>query len=70
MKIFHGSWNSPETVFHKMLWKKKFTLYPSLWILYDKKIVVHSKPFTKITGILLLIAKFAKSYSDSDAKKK
>ena len=30
MKVFHVSWNDPKTVFHKMLWKKNFTVYPSL----------------------------------------
>ena len=30
MKVFHVSWNEPETVFHEMLWKKNFTVYPSL----------------------------------------
>ena len=28
MKVFHVSWNVPETVFHEMLWKKSFTVYP------------------------------------------
>ena len=32
VKVFHESisWNDPETVFHKMPWKKNFTVYPSL----------------------------------------
>ena len=30
MKVFHVSWNAPETVFHEMLWKKRFTVYPCL----------------------------------------
>ena len=30
MKVFHISWNDPETVFHEMPWKKNFTIYPSL----------------------------------------
>ena len=30
MKLFHVSWNDPETVFHEMPWKKNFTVYPSL----------------------------------------
>ena len=30
MKVFHVSWNDPETVLHEMLWKKNFTVYPSL----------------------------------------
>ena len=30
MKVLHGSWNTTETVFHEMLWKKRFTVYPSL----------------------------------------
>ena len=30
MKVFHGSWNAPETVFHEMLWKKNSTMYPFL----------------------------------------
>ena len=30
MKVFHSSWNTPETVFHEMLWKKSFTVYTSL----------------------------------------
>ena len=30
MKVFHISWNDPETVFHEMPWKKNFTVYPSL----------------------------------------
>ena len=32
VKEFHESisWNAPETVFHEMLWKKSFTLYPFL----------------------------------------
>ena len=30
MKVFHVSWNDPETVFHEMLWKKNFSVYPSL----------------------------------------
>ena len=30
MKVIHVSWNDAETIFHEMLWKKKFTLYPSL----------------------------------------
>ena len=25
MKVFHGWWNAPETVFHEMHWKKNFT---------------------------------------------
>ena len=34
MKVFHVSWNYPETVFHEMPWKKNFTVYTSLnkWI--------------------------------------
>ena len=31
MKVFHASWNDPETVFHKMPWKKNFTEYPSFY---------------------------------------
>ena len=34
MKVFHVSWNAPETVSHEMLSKKNFTLYP-----YLKKII-------------------------------
>ena len=30
MKLFHVSWNDPETVFYEMPWKKNFTVYPSL----------------------------------------
>ena len=30
MKVFHVSWNAPEPVFHEMLWKKYFTVYPCL----------------------------------------
>ena len=30
MKVFHVSWNVPGTIFHEMLWKKNFTLYPCL----------------------------------------
>ena len=30
MKLFHVSWNDPETVFYEMPWKKNFTAYPSL----------------------------------------
>ena len=30
MKVFHVSWNDPETVLHEMPWKKNFTVYPSL----------------------------------------
>ena len=30
MKVFHVSWNDPETVFHEMPWKKNLTVYPSL----------------------------------------
>ena len=35
MKLFHVSWNDPETVFHEMPWKKNFTVYPSLNICYQ-----------------------------------
>ena len=31
VKVFHISWNDPETVFHEMFWKKNFTVYPSLY---------------------------------------
>ena len=27
-KVFHVSWNAPETVFHEILWKKSYTVYP------------------------------------------
>ena len=37
MKIFHGSWNAPETVFYEMLWKKNFTVYPSLTDFFKSK---------------------------------
>ena len=30
MKVSHVSWNVPETVFHEMLGKKSFTVYPCL----------------------------------------
>ena len=30
VKVVHGSWNGPETVFHEMLGKKNFTAYHSL----------------------------------------
>ena len=30
MKVFYVSWNDPKTVFHEILWKKNFTVYPSL----------------------------------------
>ena len=30
MKVFHVSWNVPETGFHEMLWKKNFKVYPCL----------------------------------------
>ena len=30
MKLFHASWNDSEIVFHEMLWKKNFAVYPSL----------------------------------------
>ena len=36
MKVFHVSWNDPETVFHEILWKKNFTVYPSLYKPYTK----------------------------------
>ena len=34
MKLFHLSWNDPETVFHEVPWKKNFTVYPSLNVIY------------------------------------
>ena len=37
MKVFHVSWNDPETVFHEMPWKKNFTVYPSLKRIRQKK---------------------------------
>ena len=30
MRVFHASWNGPETVFHEMPWKKSFSVYPYL----------------------------------------
>ena len=36
MKLFHVSWNDPETVFHEMPWKKNFTVYPSLYIAVNR----------------------------------
>ena len=27
MKVFHISWNDPETVFHEMPWKKNFSVF-------------------------------------------
>ena len=36
MKVFHISWNDPETVFNEILWKKNFTVYPSLYKPYTK----------------------------------
>ena len=30
VKVFHVSRNAPGTVFHEMLWKKSFTVYPCL----------------------------------------
>ena len=40
MKVFHISWNDPETVFHEMPWKKNFTVYPSLNMLFMQIIVI------------------------------
>ena len=76
VKVYYVSWNDPETVFHEMLWKKKFTVYPSL----KKKIVfcylfciqwiatVHSEPnqkskmelFAKIVNGWKLLPTFTK----------
>ena len=36
-KVFHVSWNDPETVFHEILWKKNFTAYLSLKNTYFEK---------------------------------
>ena len=30
MKVFYVSWNGPENIFHEILWKKSFTVYPCL----------------------------------------
>ena len=27
MKVFHGWWNAPKTVFHEMFWKKNFKVF-------------------------------------------
>ena len=40
MKVFHGSWNAPETVFHEMLWKKNSIVYPSLYSSYEKRLLI------------------------------
>ena len=34
MKVFYVSWNDLETVFHEMPWKKNFTVYPSLYVVF------------------------------------
>ena len=36
MKVSYVSWNDPETVFNEILWKKHFTVYPSLKGCFDK----------------------------------
>ena len=32
MKVFHISWNAPETVFHEMIWEKSFKAFKHFWI--------------------------------------
>ena len=38
MKVFHISWNAPETVFHEMLWKKSFLVYPCLYFSFQEQL--------------------------------
>ena len=42
MKVFYVSWNDPETAFHEMLWKKNFTVYPSLKGTSELTIIQHN----------------------------
>ena len=57
MKVFHVSWNDPETTFHEMLWKKKFTVYPSHddYVQTNKNRVTNEgdKPTSRETSLLL-----------------
>ena len=46
-KVFHVSWNDPETVFHEILWKKNFTVYPSLNRLTEQHLFYHSNSNSK-----------------------
>ena len=39
MKVYYVSWNDPETVFHEILWKENFTMYPSLYNLKNTETV-------------------------------
>ena len=41
MKLFHVSWNYPETAFHEMAWKKNFAVYPFLKKLWGNVKHVH-----------------------------
>ena len=36
MIVFHISWNAHETVFHEMLWKKSFPVYPRLYTFQEQ----------------------------------
>ena len=65
MKVFHVSWNHPETVFHEMPWKKDFTVYPSLyancillynyWYFWKRKICESFMRSVHVLNILLYI---------------
>ena len=61
MKVFHVLWNVPETVFHEMLWKKSFTVYPCLKIIMNCSFS-NQNIFTIIT-ILLGIGRKQISFS-------
>ena len=59
MKVFHVSWNDPETVFHEIIWKKNFTVYPSLKVGKNK-----SKFKNDDSIMVLLYLKCRKAYSE------
>ena len=77
MKGFYVSWNTLETVFHEILWKKNFAVYPSLRrnirVRWNKQIqksrrVTVRDPIKKVTTWVTLfeiIREFTKSISST-----
>ena len=70
MKVFHISWNDPETVFHEMPWMKNFRVYPPLkWLCKHMK-KVRSRANLVFQWIFVLNSVKRKFFHVSIVKKK
>ena len=70
LKVFHESisWfiNAPKTVFHEMLWKKSFTVYPSFMKFHFSTFVRSAINHNNLEHYLIKFKFYCKNWSPQD----